>query len=110
MKVFAVPALLLASVTWQVIADSPATWRQPSLTKTPPKSPSFETAHPYPLASDVIKIRAGAKPVASKKSELVNDLLHRLKIGFYFALWYALNIVYNSKFNVSLLSDVSDLV
>ena len=26
-----------------------------------------------------------------------NSLLQTLKIGFYFALWYALNIVYNSK-------------
>ena len=25
------------------------------------------------------------------------DLLHRAKVGFYFGLWYALNIVYNSK-------------
>lgn len=26
-----------------------------------------------------------------------NSLLHRLEVGLYFALWYALNIVYNSK-------------
>ena len=25
------------------------------------------------------------------------DLLHRAKVGFYFGLWYALNIVYNSE-------------
>ena len=25
------------------------------------------------------------------------DLFHRVKVGLYFALWYALNIVYNSK-------------
>lgn len=26
-------------------------------------------------------------------------VLERLKVGLYFALWYALNIVYNSKFS-----------
>jgi hypothetical protein len=29
-------------------------------------------------------------------SQLLQDLLGRLKIASYFALWYALNIVYNS--------------
>jgi hypothetical protein len=27
-----------------------------------------------------------------------NPVLHTLKVGFYFFLWYALNVVYNSKF------------
>lgn len=27
----------------------------------------------------------------------LDGVLQRLKIGFYFALWYALNVVYNSK-------------
>lgn len=27
-----------------------------------------------------------------------NELLQRLKIGFYFGLWYFLNVVYNSEF------------
>ena len=32
------------------------------------------------------------------RSPLVEDLLRRALIGFYFALWYALNIVYNSTY------------
>lgn len=39
-------------------------------------------------------LRGGA---ASSESSSVGSLVERLKIGFYFALWYALNIVYNSK-------------
>jgi hypothetical protein len=31
---------------------------------------------------------------------LKQDLIHRFKIASYFALWYALNIMYNSKFNL----------
>ena len=30
------------------------------------------------------------------RSPWMDDLLHRLVVGFYFGLWYALNIVYNS--------------
>ena len=57
--------------------------------------------------------RANTKPTAklpfvNKKEAVVEvvepavpawkaDLLHRAKVGFYFGLWYALNIVYNSK-------------
>ena len=38
--------------------------------------------------------RGGA--ASSNKDAVANSLLQRLKIGFYFGLWYALNIVYNS--------------
>jgi hypothetical protein len=30
----------------------------------------------------------------------IDGLVHRLKIGGYFAAWYALNVVYNSKFTL----------
>lgn len=98
MKVFAVSAFLYASAIGQVAAaDSPALWRQPTPTRSPLKSlPPLETS--YPLASNVVDIRAGAKAIAPKQSVFMKELIHRLKIGFYFALWYALNIVYNSKF------------
>ena len=38
-----------------------------------------------------------ATTVARGGAEPESALLHRLKVGFYFALWYALNIIYNSK-------------
>ena len=37
-----------------------------------------------------------ASPRGGETSELLRDVLSRLKIAAYFALWYALNIVYNS--------------
>jgi len=42
----------------------------------------------------LLETRGGAAAVA--EAAVVNPLLHTLKIGFYFGLWYALNIVYNS--------------
>jgi hypothetical protein len=27
-----------------------------------------------------------------------SELIHRIKVGFYFSLWYALNVVYNSTY------------
>ena len=36
-------------------------------------------------------------PVVSVRGGAENNLQARLKVGFYFALWYALNVVYNSK-------------
>lgn len=39
-----------------------------------------------------VKVEAPAPAVPAWKA----DLLHRAKVGFYFGLWYALNIVYNS--------------
>ena len=38
--------------------------------------------------------------------ELSNALLGRLTIGFYFVTWYALNVIYNSKFNLDHMMDV----
>ena len=45
-----------------------------------------------PSSSTVLGLRAGSAGVAD------SGLLQRLKIGFYFALWYALNVVYNSEY------------
>jgi hypothetical protein len=42
------------------------------------------------VAEKSIVVQGGA-------SHLDSGFLHRLKIGFYFAAWYALSIVYNSK-------------
>ena len=35
-------------------------------------------------------------PVTAVVVDWKQELLHRAKVGFYFGLWYALNIVYNS--------------
>ena len=43
------------------------------------------------LIDEQLVIRGGADIVAS-------PLVQRLKIGFYFSLWYALNVVYNSMY------------
>lgn len=42
------------------------------------------------VAEKSIVVQGGA-------SDMDSGFLHRFKIGFYFAAWYALNIVYNSK-------------
>lgn len=46
------------------------------------------------LGEDELEVRGGAS----------EELIQTLKIGFYFATWYALNIVYNSTFWFSLSS------
>jgi hypothetical protein len=40
--------------------------------------------------------RGGATIAVSNTNVWISALLHRFKIGFYFALWYALNVAYNS--------------
>ena len=47
----------------------------------------------------MLKRRGGAAVASGSSSAFLTDLCHRMKIGFYFALWYALNVVYNSKLN-----------
>jgi hypothetical protein len=42
--------------------------------------------------------------IATTSASAPSALLVRLKVGFYFALWYALNIIYNSKFCARLIS------
>ena len=37
-------------------------------------------------------------PAVPIRASWKQDLVHRSKIGLYFALWYALNIIYNSKY------------
>jgi len=44
----------------------------------------------------VYRSRGGATIAVSNTNVWISALLHRLKIGFYFALWYALNVAYNS--------------
>ena len=44
---------------------------------------------------------AGAAAVAPAATTAVSPLVLRLKIGFYFGLWYALNIYYNSYVSLS---------
>jgi hypothetical protein len=98
MKISTLSNFLLASAIWQIeAADSTTTWRQPSPIKPPIRRVPSETS--LRLAANVVEIRAGGKLAVSKQSDLMTDVIHRLKIGFYFGLWYALNIVYNSKFS-----------
>eukprot|EP00977_Amphora_coffeiformis_P001710 scaffold336_cov196-Amphora_coffeaeformis.AAC.15 len=47
---------------------------------------------------DQTKAAATTLPVATPVWK--QELLHRAKVGFYFGLWYALNIVYNSKYSI----------
>ena len=57
--------------------------------------PNTKAKKAAPRAATVAKKTAAATPVAMPAWKA--DLLHRAKVGFYFGLWYALNIVYNSK-------------
>lgn len=47
-------------------------------------------------ASTVTTTRGGQKAAAPTQDSLKSNLLERVKIAAYFAVWYALNIVYNS--------------
>lgn len=42
----------------------------------------------------VLSLRAGS---AEESADDGSGLMQTLKVGFYFGLWYALNIIYNSK-------------
>eukprot|EP00522_Entomoneis_paludosa_P005392 CAMPEP_0172472266 /NCGR_PEP_ID=MMETSP1065-20121228/68246_1 /TAXON_ID=265537 /ORGANISM="Amphiprora paludosa, Strain CCMP125" /LENGTH=453 /DNA_ID=CAMNT_0013230397 /DNA_START=312 /DNA_END=1674 /DNA_ORIENTATION=+ len=51
-----------------------------------------------PTKPERVALRGGGASLvttAGAHSPLVQELLQRAKVGFYFALWYALNIVYN---------------
>lgn len=56
----------------------------------------------HPLdTEDASLLEAAEEPTVSLRggaTDVMVELLGRLKIATYFALWYALNIVYNSKF------------
>lgn len=66
---------------------------QPTRTQRPPKDAAVVTAQQLPPRGGTAAGTAVAVMPAWKA-----DLLHRAKVGFYFGLWYALNIVYNSKY------------
>jgi hypothetical protein len=55
------------------------------------KKTSQKAAKPTAVAT------TATAPSASSPSSSSSCLLRRLKIGFYFGLWYALNVYYNSK-------------
>ena len=46
---------------------------------------------------DISKVSAKVVTVPSRGGENIVSALERLKVTGYFALWYALNVVYNSK-------------
>lgn len=56
-----------------------------------------------PVAQDdveslsVMNTRGGAKKAVEVPEVANTGMKERLKIGFYFGLWYALNVIYNSK-------------
>lgn len=56
-----------------------------------------------PVAGDdveslsVMNTRGGAKKAVEVPEVANTGMKERLKIGFYFGLWYALNVIYNSK-------------
>jgi hypothetical protein len=53
-------------------------------------------------SSKPAKTQKGRAAVATPATPTVSPLRLRLKIGFYFGLWYALNIYYNSYVSSSL--------
>jgi len=78
-----------------VESSVPETWRQPSALVS--RSSSCE---PLLLFDDdkidnAIGSRGGGATATTASAK--DELIQRLRVGFYFALWYALNIVYNSK-------------
>ena len=72
---------------------APTRLEPPRTTSLPPSTARVQHTGPW-----VASPRGGAKvvPPAATPSWKA-DLLHRAKVGFYFGLWYALNIVYNSE-------------
>jgi len=51
--------------------------------------------------NDTKLYRGGAVKQVVQQDAAMAALLDRLKVGFYFGLWYALNIIYNSKYNTA---------
>ena len=58
-----------------------------------------EVIDAYITKTDVDELMEQQSATVMRGGDVGNSaLMQRLKIGFYFALWYALNVVYNSKF------------
>jgi hypothetical protein len=51
-----------------------------------------------PVQDKTVGLRVAAE-ARGGSDESSTGLLHNMKVTFYFALWYALNVVYNSKFH-----------
>lgn len=88
-----------------------------TLTTTPTSTARRTTATSSKAA---VKAKRLGLPVVATKNKNATvvampawkaGILYRAKVGFYFGLWYALNIVYNSKYDTLVLScHVSTLV
>jgi hypothetical protein len=75
----------------------------------PPQAPVVETTtpviqRPTPRYPSTHSTPRGARRVRGGAASAA--LLERLKVGMYFAVWFALNLVYNSKFSENVLSVV----
>ena len=53
----------------------------------------------YSDATTTSKSKQPTKKMISRGGAASKAVLERLKIGVYFGLWYALNVVYNSKYD-----------
>jgi len=62
-----------------------------------PSSLSYDEEMDSLIASTKSRSRSRTLSPVEVRGGDVNTLQDRLKVGFYFALWYALNVIYNSK-------------
>jgi hypothetical protein len=76
----------VSETTGLPLSEAPALFEEPAIDS------EHEDAEALLLVPDA---RGGA--AAPVPESAMASVLENLKIGFYFALWYALNIVYNSK-------------
>lgn len=86
--------LLIVLTSTTQTAARPVTTTSSKATTVVRRPFTNKKATKQPIAT--VKKTAVATPAAAMPAWKA-DLLHRAKVGFYFGLWYALNIVYNSK-------------
>jgi hypothetical protein len=94
-------SLALVSSLMALFAGSTTEARKSTAASIPAFSPSLTVSRlPLHYSTQDLVASAPNLPRGGETSELLlSNLLHRLKIASYFALWYALNVVYNSKCN-----------
>ena len=87
-------ALLLIGSSTTINAKMTPLASKPALVTTPtyPSLATTDIVSKDTLVADVIE-----KAVISRGGDSDVSLAHNLKIGSYFALWYILNVVYNSE-------------
>ena len=91
-------ALLLTGTSTTINAKMTPLASKPALVTTTNYPSALSSTTPTDIVSkDTLVADVIEKAVISRGGESDVSLVHNLKIGSYFALWYILNVVYNSE-------------